>query len=96
MRAAGGERGSRAGLGWAGAGLAGQRVSLPLRSGEAVLAERRAGGEEPCELRLQCRPGAEMVSVGIVSQARNMEVYVGEEYCGTGRGQSRGTRPAPG
>ncbi|XP_066046869.1 ATPase PAAT [Chamaea fasciata] len=63
---------------------------------EAVLAERRAGGEEPCELRLQCRPGAEMVSVGIVSQARNMEVYVGEEYCGTGRGQSRGTRPAPG
>ncbi|XP_054133017.1 ATPase PAAT [Melozone crissalis] len=64
--------------------------------GEAVLAERRDGGEEPCELRLQCRPGAEMVSVGIVSQARNMEVYVGEEYCGTGRGQSRGTRPAPG
>uniref|UniRef100_A0A803VNP2 Chromosome 10 open reading frame 88 n=1 Tax=Ficedula albicollis TaxID=59894 RepID=A0A803VNP2_FICAL len=37
---------------------------------------------------LRCRPGAEMVSVGIVSQARNMEVYVGEEYCGTGRGQS--------
>ncbi|KAL9847571.1 ATPase PAAT [Geothlypis trichas] len=64
--------------------------------GEAVVAERREGGEEPCELRLQCRPGAEMVSVGIVSQARNMEVYVGEEYCGTGRGQSRGTRPAPG
>ncbi|XP_048167690.1 ATPase PAAT isoform X1 [Corvus hawaiiensis] len=63
---------------------------------EAVLAERRAGGEEPCELRLQCRPGAEMVSVGIVSQARNMEVYVGEEYCGTSRGESRGARPAPG
>ncbi|KAM4897102.1 ATPase PAAT [Sylvia borin] len=63
---------------------------------EAVLVERRAGGEEPCELRLQCRPGAEMVSLGIVSQARNMEVYVGEEYCGTGRGQSRGTCPAPG
>ncbi|XP_062352806.1 ATPase PAAT [Cinclus cinclus] len=63
---------------------------------EAVLAERRAGGEEPCELRLQCRPGAEMVAVGIVSQARIMEVYAGEEYCGTGRGQSRGTRPAPG
>uniref|UniRef100_A0A8C5U2N5 Chromosome 10 open reading frame 88 n=1 Tax=Malurus cyaneus samueli TaxID=2593467 RepID=A0A8C5U2N5_9PASS len=63
-------------------------LSLPPRSSEAVVAERRAGGEEPCELRLQCRPGAEMVSVGIVSQARNMEVYVGEEYCGTGRGQS--------
>ncbi|XP_017598412.1 PREDICTED: uncharacterized protein C10orf88 homolog [Corvus brachyrhynchos] len=25
-----------------------------------------------------------------------MEVYVGEEYCGTSRGQSRGARPAPG
>ncbi|XP_040455343.1 ATPase PAAT-like isoform X2 [Falco naumanni] len=31
-----------------------------------------------------------MVSVGILSEARNMEVYVGEEYCGTGRGQSLG------
>ncbi|XP_071419530.1 ATPase PAAT isoform X2 [Pithys albifrons albifrons] len=64
--------------------------------GEPVVAERTEGGQEPCELRLECRPGAQMVSVGVLSQARNMEVYVGEEYCGTGRGQSRGQRPAPG
>ncbi|XP_027561506.1 uncharacterized protein C10orf88 homolog isoform X2 [Neopelma chrysocephalum] len=60
--------------------------------GEPVVLERRERGQEPCELRLECRPGAGMVSVGILSQARNMEVYVGEEYCGTGRGQSRGHR----
>ncbi|XP_032551277.1 ATPase PAAT isoform X1 [Chiroxiphia lanceolata] len=60
--------------------------------GEPVVVERRERGQEPCELRLECRPGAGMVSVGILSQARNMEVYVGEEYCGTGRGQSCGHR----
>ncbi|XP_055576179.1 ATPase PAAT isoform X1 [Falco cherrug] len=61
-------------------------------STEAVVVERRAGGAAPCVLHLECRPGgaAEMVSVGILSEARNMEVYVGEEYCGTGRGQSLG------
>ncbi|KAM4669344.1 ATPase PAAT [Amazona ochrocephala] len=37
-----------------------------------------------------------MVSVGIVSEARNMEVYVGEEYCGTGRGESMGVARPPG
>ncbi|XP_040455313.1 ATPase PAAT-like [Falco naumanni] len=63
-------------------------VSAP----RAVVVERRAGGEAPCVLHLECRPGgaAEMVSVGILSEARNMEAYVGEEYCGTGRGQSLG------
>ncbi|XP_040437399.1 ATPase PAAT-like [Falco naumanni] len=71
--------------------------ALPAAGGgeastEAVVVERRAGGEAPCVLHLECRPGgaAEMVSVGILSEARNMEVYVGEEYCGTGRGQSLG------
>ncbi|XP_077679108.1 ATPase PAAT isoform X2 [Eretmochelys imbricata] len=46
--------------------------------------------ETPCLLYLQCDPhGSEqIVCVGIVSEARNMEVYVGEEYCGTGRGQN--------
>ncbi|KAF1506712.1 hypothetical protein FQV18_0004779, partial [Eudyptula minor novaehollandiae] len=38
----------------------------------------------------------EMVSVGILSEARNMEVYVGEEYCGTGRGESLGAARPPG
>ncbi|XP_054238573.1 ATPase PAAT [Indicator indicator] len=37
-----------------------------------------------------------MVSVGILSEARNMEVYVGEEYCGTSRGESLGAAWAPG
>ncbi|KAM6066734.1 ATPase PAAT isoform 2-T2 [Chlamydotis macqueenii] len=69
-------------------------------STEAVVVERRAGGgsEEPCVLHLECRPAGagEMVSVDILSQARNMEVYVGEEYCGTGRGQSLGAARPPG
>ncbi|XP_075613812.1 ATPase PAAT [Balearica regulorum gibbericeps] len=69
-------------------------------STEAVVVERRAGGgsETPCELRLECRPAGagEMVSVGILSEARNMEVYVGEEYCGTGRGESLGAARPPG
>uniref|UniRef100_A0A8C8ADU2 Chromosome 10 open reading frame 88 n=1 Tax=Otus sunia TaxID=257818 RepID=A0A8C8ADU2_9STRI len=56
------------------------------------------GSEEPCVLQLECRPPAagEMVSVGILSEARNMEVYVGEEYCGTGRGESLGAARSPG
>ncbi|XP_061220127.1 ATPase PAAT [Neopsephotus bourkii] len=61
---------------------------------EAVVVERRTGGGSaaPCVLQLECRPAGagEIVSVGIVSEARNMEVYVGEEYCGTGRGESVG------
>ncbi|XP_053779246.1 ATPase PAAT isoform X2 [Desmodus rotundus] len=48
--------------------------------------------ETPCFLFLRCDPdgGEEIVSVGILSSARNMEVYVGEEYCGTSRGQTVG------
>ncbi|XP_046511242.1 ATPase PAAT isoform X1 [Equus quagga] len=44
----------------------------------------------PCFLYLRCDPegGEEIASVGVLSSARNMEVYLGEEYCGTGRGQS--------
>ncbi|XP_010182357.1 PREDICTED: uncharacterized protein C10orf88 homolog [Mesitornis unicolor] len=37
-----------------------------------------------------------MVSVSILSEARNMEVYAGEEYCGTGRGESLGALRPPG
>ncbi|KAH0506633.1 hypothetical protein LTLLF_105700 [Microtus ochrogaster] len=46
--------------------------------------------ENPCFLYLKCGPngGEEIVSVGILSSARNMEVYEGEEYCGTSRGKS--------
>ncbi|XP_062436715.1 ATPase PAAT [Rhea pennata] len=37
-----------------------------------------------------------MVSVAVVSEARHMEVYVGEEYCGTGRGESAAALRPPG
>lgn len=99
--------GQAGGVRGAGLGLCGRRggsgpggVTRPWRfprSSEAVVVERRAGGgEEPCVLQLECRPPGEMVCVGVLSEARNMEVYVGEEYCGTGRGQSLGTACAPG
>ncbi|XP_064024441.1 ATPase PAAT isoform X2 [Pogoniulus pusillus] len=67
-------------------------------STEAVVVARRTGGgsEVPCVLQLQCRPAAGMVSVRVLSEARNMEVYVGEEYCGTSRGESLGTARGPG
>lgn len=46
--------------------------------------------DAPCFLHLRCDPegGEEIVSVGVLSSARNMEVYVGEEYSGTGRGKT--------
>ncbi|CAH6793229.1 2310057M21Rik [Phodopus roborovskii] len=46
--------------------------------------------ENPCFLYLKCGPNGaeEILSVGILSSARNMEVYVGEEYCGTSRGKN--------
>lgn len=46
--------------------------------------------ENPCFLYLRCEPngGEEIVSVGVLSSARNMEVYLGEEYCGTSRGEN--------
>ncbi|KAM6415815.1 ATPase PAAT [Rhynochetos jubatus] len=69
-------------------------------STEAVVVERRTGDGSPvpCVLHLECLPAGagEMVSVGIRSEARNMEVYVGEEYCGTGRGESLGAAQPPG
>ncbi|XP_004438957.1 PREDICTED: uncharacterized protein C10orf88-like [Ceratotherium simum simum] len=45
--------------------------------------------EKPCFLYLRCDPGGgeEIVSVGVLSSARNMEVYSGDEYWGTGRGE---------
>lgn len=51
--------------------------------------------ENPCFLYLKCGPneGEEILSVGILSSARNMEVYLGEEYCGTSRGKNVYTVP---
>ncbi|XP_027776062.1 ATPase PAAT-like [Marmota flaviventris] len=64
----------------------------PLVSLSAVPGPR---GRTPCFLDLRCDPGAgeEILAVGVLSSARNMEVYVGEEYCGTGRGQGARTVP---
>ncbi|KAM6182935.1 ATPase PAAT-like isoform 2-T2 [Erethizon dorsatum] len=47
-------------------------------------------GGKPCFLYLTGDPKGEeeIDSVGLLSSARNMEVYVGEEYCGTSRGSS--------
>ncbi|XP_012999133.1 ATPase PAAT isoform X2 [Cavia porcellus] len=47
-------------------------------------------GGNPCFLYLMSDPkGKEEIDcVGLLSSARNMEVYVGEEYCGTSRGSS--------
>ncbi|XP_066477168.1 ATPase PAAT isoform X1 [Tiliqua scincoides] len=43
----------------------------------------------PCLLYLHCDPhgSEEIIGLGIVSEARNMEVYIGEEYYATGRGE---------
>ncbi|XP_060097456.1 ATPase PAAT isoform X2 [Heteronotia binoei] len=43
----------------------------------------------PCFLYLHCDSNGseEITSLGIISEARNMELYVGEEYCATGRGE---------
>ncbi|XP_028936844.1 ATPase PAAT, partial [Ornithorhynchus anatinus] len=70
----------------------------PAAPGEGLVTLRRKadGGEEgPCFLYLQCDPRGyeEIVSLWIVSEARNMEVYAGEEYRGTSRGESVCTVP---
>ncbi|KAM9197120.1 ATPase PAAT-like isoform 2-T3 [Dugong dugon] len=46
--------------------------------------------ENPCFLYLNFDPngGEEIASIGILSSARNMEVYLREEYCGTSRGKN--------
>ncbi|XP_061259765.1 ATPase PAAT-like isoform X4 [Bos javanicus] len=63
-----------------------------LFSQDHVILKRNLNGqdENPCFLHLRCDPhgGEEIVSIGILSSARNMEVYLGEEYCGTSRGKN--------
>ncbi|KAG6937496.1 hypothetical protein G0U57_009691 [Chelydra serpentina] len=70
----------------------GEALAPPEHGKNSVVLERRLDDEKetPCLLYLQCDPhgSEEIVCVGILSEARNMEVYVGEEYCGTGRGQN--------
>nr|XP_019570497.1 PREDICTED: uncharacterized protein C10orf88 homolog [Rhinolophus sinicus] len=63
-----------------------------LFSQDLVILKRSLNSQDgnPCFLYLRCDPsgGEEIVSVGILSSARNMEVYLGEEYCGTSRGKN--------
>ncbi|XP_066211744.1 ATPase PAAT-like [Saccopteryx leptura] len=85
-------------LGVTGAGLGArdldwdELLAPPAPGRDLVVLKRRLNcqDESPCFLYLRCDPngGEEIVSVGILSSARNMEVYVGEEYCGTSRGQN--------
>uniref|UniRef100_A0A8D0HAD8 Chromosome 10 open reading frame 88 n=1 Tax=Sphenodon punctatus TaxID=8508 RepID=A0A8D0HAD8_SPHPU len=61
-------------------------------SANFVVLERRFSDENetPCFLYLQCDPHGsdEIICLGVLSDARNMEIYIGEEYCGTGRGEN--------
>ena len=63
-----------------------------LLSQDLVILKRNLNNkdENPCFLYLRCGPdgGEEIASIGILSSARNMEVYLGEEYCGTSRGKN--------
>ncbi|MBW02218.1 Uncharacterized protein C10orf88, partial [Eschrichtius robustus] len=67
-------------------------LAPPATGQELVILQRNVNSqdENPCFLYLRCDPpgGEEIVSLGIFSSARNMEVYSGEEYCGTSRGKN--------
>ncbi|XP_033276728.1 ATPase PAAT-like isoform X2 [Orcinus orca] len=69
-------------------------LASPATGQDLVILKRNVNSqdENPCFLYLRCDPpgGEEIVSIGILSSARNMEVYSGEEYCGTSRGKNVG------
>ncbi|XP_026525056.1 uncharacterized protein C10orf88 homolog isoform X2 [Notechis scutatus] len=69
-----------------------EELSEPAPNGQnlVVLEEQiNDDGVVPCLLYLHCDPcgSEEIVSLSIISEARNMEVYLGDEYYGTGRGE---------
>ncbi|XP_045710113.1 ATPase PAAT [Phyllostomus hastatus] len=67
-------------------------LAPPAPGQDPVILKRSLNSPEetPCFLYLRCDPeaGEEIVSVGVLSSARNMEVYVAEEYSGTSRGKT--------
>ncbi|XP_006879944.1 PREDICTED: uncharacterized protein C10orf88 homolog [Elephantulus edwardii] len=67
-------------------------LTPPAPGQDLVILERNTNNqdESSCFLYLTCDPrgGEEIVAVGFLSSARNMEVYLGEEYCGTSRGKN--------
>ncbi|XP_048194039.1 ATPase PAAT [Perognathus longimembris pacificus] len=81
---------ARAGLG--ASDLDWEELLLPPAPGQDLVSLRSSSpqSEHPCFLYLNCDPhgGEEILSIGILSSARNMEVYLGEEYCGTSRGKN--------
>ncbi|XP_063163378.1 ATPase PAAT-like [Candoia aspera] len=73
-------------------GLEAGELSEPSSSGHnVVVLEGQINDDSvvPCLLYLHCDPcgSEEIVSLSIVSEARNMEVYLGDEYYATGRGE---------
>ncbi|KAK9400799.1 putative protein C10orf88 like [Crotalus adamanteus] len=67
-------------------------LSEPAPSGQNVVVlegQINDDGVVPCLLYLHCDPcgSEEIVSLSIISEARNMEVYLGDEYYATGRGE---------
>ncbi|XP_006820373.1 ATPase PAAT-like [Saccoglossus kowalevskii] len=58
----------------------GVHLSSPVTRGSADAAP------EPCLLELSCQQHLCMVSVVVISEARHIECYSNEEYCGTARG----------
>ncbi|ETE69235.1 putative protein C10orf88 [Ophiophagus hannah] len=67
-------------------------LSEPAPNGQNVVVlegQINDDGVVPCLLYLHCDPRGteEIVSLSIISEARNMEVYLGDEYYGTGRGE---------
>ncbi|XP_037660779.1 ATPase PAAT [Choloepus didactylus] len=67
-------------------------LAPPALGQDVVILKRKLNSqkENPCFLYLTCDPNGdeEVASIGILSSARNMEVYSGEEYCGTSRGRN--------
>ncbi|XP_006001803.1 ATPase PAAT isoform X1 [Latimeria chalumnae] len=63
--------------------------------GERLVTLKRSvnnDAEAPCVLYLQCAPqGGGIISIEIISEGRTIEVYAGEEYCGTSRGEKGGS-----
>ncbi|XP_077206115.1 ATPase PAAT [Paroedura picta] len=70
---------------------AGQLLDPPQNGENVVVLEGCLHNENiaPCFLYLHCDPhgSKEIMSLGIISEARNMELYIGDEYCATSRGE---------
>ncbi|XP_062070419.1 ATPase PAAT-like isoform X1 [Lepus europaeus] len=75
-----------------------EELLAPPAPGQGLVRLERSPGsqdEAACFLYLLCDPeaGDAVAAVGVLSSARNMEVYLGQEYCGTSRGESVGAVP---